>query len=699
MIISIKHSGKDVRALKKIIRYNTNDKKPLNSSENPRLIGVQSSMGFCDHTNKAEYDRFMQQFVDEVEETQRLHARNHKRRATKHLYDHVVVSFSETDDKKYNQYQQMEIIIKALKTDKNFKDIELTPYTIWPQTDSGKRHYHMVISRFNYAGEFRNNSYSRLELRKTAMRAEKAFKLTKTQQHSKNAKKNLHPNTLNNKKAVYLHKNEQITQDRPIAKKALLAIRSQFYDYPYQNEEQQQLSVKSALVDVELAKNADIDKIKTMIHSVYKQSSTGRQFLQKLIDTDIEYELLTYKDGRHKGIIFKYGDFSVSGSKVHSSMALGKMKRRFSDLDNILVNGLPETTLTNSDQKLNLDFSFTSKNYKQSVDLNGDILLYYHKKNINKNPNNFNLRINKDRTTITFSSKSANTYDLRLALELAKESGWTKAVLTSEDKDYFKRLLAESVKMDKEQGLFFVRAKTLKLSYEDLIDIHPDITFDQATKLLIDGDLLESKDDQYKLAGLAAQQLIRYTSNTLNFPSANEIAIAKKLKETKDPDKVLALMSLDRAHTGEEKNIEKVVLELTQRPEQKPDSENDYFTLNYDKPKPQPKVKDFGAKQEVKKPQRNPSLDLKMYQAWQAVVLRKTRKKPLLTERQWLSALQHNSVKHLGFAEGSIAAKEFAKLTYKPDDYMKSSVKDKYKNVFKLKYQYKYYDTHTGSSS
>lgn len=88
-----------------------------------------------------------------------------------------------------------------------------------------------------------------------------------------------------------------------------------------------------------------------------------------------------------------------------------------------------------------------------------------------------------------------------------------------------------------------------------------------------------------------------------------------------------------------------------------------------------------------------------MYQAWQAVVLRKTRKKPLLTERQWLSALQHNSVKHLGFDESSIAAREFAKLTFKPDDHMKSSVKDKYKNVFKLKYQYKYYDTNTGSSS
>lgn len=698
MIISIKHSGADVRALKKIIRYNTNDKKPLNSSKNPRLLGIRSSMGVCDHTDKTEYNRFMLQFVDEVKETQRLHQKNHKRRKTKHLYDHVVVSFSEDDDKKLDRYKQMDIIIKALKTDKNFKDIEITPYVIWPQEDSGKRHFHMVVSRFNYAGEFRNNSYSKLELRKTAMQAESKYKLTKTQQFSNKIKKNLHPNTLNTKKADYQHKKEQIAHDRPIAKKAILAIRNQFYDYPYQNEEQKKLSVKSVLVDKELAKNADIDKIKTMLHNTYKQSNTGRQFLQKLIDTDIEYELLTFKDGRHKGIIFKYGNFSVSGSKVHSSMALGKMKRRFRDLDKVLTNGLPATTLTNSDQKLNLDFSFTSKNYKQSVDLNGDILLYYHKKNINKNPNNFNLRINKDRTTITFSSKSANTYDLRLALELAKESGWTKAVLTSEDKDYFKRLLAESVKMDKEQGLFFVRAKTLKLSYEDLIDIHPDITFDQATKLLIDGDLLESKDDQYKLAGLAAQQLIRYTSNTLNFPSANEIAIAKKLKETKDPDKVLALMSLDRAHTGEEKNIEKVVLELTQRPEQKPDSENDYFTLNYDKPKPQPKVKDFGAKQEVKKAQRNPNLDLRMYQAWQAVVLRKTRKKPLLTERQWLSALQHNSVKHLGFAEGSIAAKEFAKLTYKPDDYMKSSVKDKYKNVFKLKYQYKYYDTHTGSS-
>lgn len=698
MIISIKHSGKDVRALKSIIRYNTNDKKPLNSSENPRLIGVQSNMGFCDHTDKAEYDEFMLQFVDEVKETQRLHARNHKRRATKHLYDHVVVSFSEADDKKHNQYQQMEIIIKTIKTDKNFKDIELTPYMIWPQEDSGKRHYHMVISRFNYAGEFRNNAYSRLELRKTAMRAEKEFKLTKTQQHSKKAKKNLHPNTLNSKKAAYQYKNDQIANDRPMAKKALLAIRSQFYDYPYQNEKQQQLSTKSAFVDEELTKNADIDKIKTMIHNTYKQSSSARQFLQKLIDTDIEYELLTYKDGKHKGIVFKYGDFSISGSKVHSSMALGKMKRRFSDLDNLLVNGLPKTTLTNSDQKLNLDFSFTSKNYKQSVDLNGDILVYYHKKNIDRNPSNYNLRINKDRTAISFAHKTANNHDLRLALELAKESGWTKAVLTSEDKDYFKRLLAESVKMDKEQGLFFVRAKTLKLSFEDLIDIHPNITFDQATKLLIDGDLLESKDDQFKLAGLAAQQLIRHASNPLNFPSANEIAIAKKLKETKDPDKILALMSLDRAQTGEEKTIDNVVWELTQRPEQKSDSENDYFTLNDGKSEPQPKIKDFGAKPEVKKPQRNPSLDLKMYQAWQTVVLRKTRKKPLLTEREWISALQKNSVKHLGFADGSIAAREFAKLVLKPDDYMKSSVKDKYKNVFKLKYQYKYYDTHTGSS-
>ncbi|WP_146029343.1 relaxase/mobilization nuclease domain-containing protein [Vibrio diazotrophicus] len=699
MIISIKHSGANVRALKKIIRYNTNDKKPLNSSENPRLLGIRSSMGFCDHTNKPEYDRFMQQFVDEVKETQRLHQKNHKRRKTKHLYDHVVVSFSEDDDKKLDRFKQMDIIIKALKTDKNFKDIEITPYVIWPQEDSGKRHFHMVISRFNYAGEFRNNSYSKLELRKTAMQAESKYKLTKTQQFSNKIKKNLHPNTLNTKKTDYQYKAKQIAHDRPIAKKAILAIRNQFYDDPYQSIEQLELTAKAANVDTELAKNASLEQMKKTIHQTYQKSGSGRAFLQKMIDADIKYEVLTYSDGRHKGIVFKDGDLSISGSKIHSSMALGKMKRRFKDLDKVLTNGLPATTLTCSGQKLNLDFSFTSKNYKQSVDLNGDTLVYYHKKNIGRNPSNYNLRINKDRNTITFGHKSANSYDLRLALELAKESEWTKAILTSSDKDYFKRLLAESIKMDSEQGLFFVRAKTLKLTFEDLIDIHPNITFDQATKLLIDGDLLESNDDQYKLAGLAAQQLIRHVSNPLNFPSANEIAIAEKLKETKDPDKVLALMSLDRVHTGEEKTIEKVVLELTQRPKQKTDSEHNYFTLNYDKPKPQPKLKDFGAKEEVKKPQRNPNLDLKMYQAWQTVVFRKTRQKPLLTERQWLSALQKNSVKHLGFAEGSIAAKEFAKLAYRPDDYMKSSVKDKYKNVFKLKYQYKYYDAHTGSSS
>ncbi|MDE1347559.1 relaxase/mobilization nuclease domain-containing protein [Vibrio aestuarianus] len=698
MIISIKHSGADVRALKKIIRYNTNDKKPLNSSENPRLLGIRSSMGVCDHTNKPEYDRFMLQFVDEVKETQRLHEKNHKRRKTKHLYDHVVVSFSEDDDKKLDRFKQMDIIIKALKTDKNFKDIEITPYVIWPQEDSGKRHFHMVISRFNYAGEFRNNSFSKLELRKTAMQAESKYKLTKTQQFSNKIKKNLHPNTLNSKKAAYQHKNEQIAHDRPIAKKALLAIRNQFYDYPYQNEEQLELSAKATNVDVELAKNASIEKLKKTIYQTYQKSGSGRAFLQKLIDTDIKYELLTYSDGRHKGIVFKDGDLSISGSKIHSSMALGKMKRRFRDLDKVLANGLPTTTLTCSGQKLNLDFSFTSKNYKQTSDLNGDTLVYYHKKNIGKNPSNYNLRINKDRTTITFGHKTANNHDLRLALELAKESEWTKAILTSSDKDYFKRLLAESIKMDKEQGLFFVRAKTLKLSFEDLIDIHPDITFDQATKLLIGGDLLESKDDQYKLAGLAAQQLIRHVSNPLNFPTANEIAIAKKLKGMKDPDKVLALMSLDRTHTGEAKPIDDLdTLELTHRAEQKSDSENDYFTLNYGKPKP--KSRDFGAKPEVKKPQRNPNLDLKMYQAWQTVVLRKSRIKPKLTERQWISALQQNSVKHLGFNEGSIAAREFAKLVFKPDEYMKSSITDKYKNVFKLKYQYKYYDTHTGSSS
>lgn len=225
----------------------------------------------------------MQQFVDEVKETQRLHQKNHKRRKTKHLYDHVVVSFSEDDDKKLDRFKQMDIIIKALKTDKNFKDIEITPYVIWPQEDSGKRHFHMVVSRFNYAGEFRNNAFSKLELRKTAMQAESKYKLTKTQQFSNKIKKNLHPNTLNTKKADYQHKKEQIAHDRPIAKKAILAIRNQFYDYPYQNEEQKKLSVKSVLVDKELAKNADIDKIKTMLHNTYKQSNTGRQFLQSLL--------------------------------------------------------------------------------------------------------------------------------------------------------------------------------------------------------------------------------------------------------------------------------------------------------------------------------------------------------------------------------------------------------------------------------
>ena len=50
-VFRVLHEGKTLRGLHGTVRYNSVDKKGLNSPENPRLIGVESNCGFCLNVN------------------------------------------------------------------------------------------------------------------------------------------------------------------------------------------------------------------------------------------------------------------------------------------------------------------------------------------------------------------------------------------------------------------------------------------------------------------------------------------------------------------------------------------------------------------------------------------------------------------------------------------------------------------------
>ena len=174
-VFRVLHEGKTLRGLHGTVRYNSVDKKGLNSPENPRLIGVESNCGFCLNVNdKDEYKRLKDSFIMSVEANSKLS----KNSRQSYLYEHSMISFSKEDDEKYTLEELQKLAVEACELyDPKFNE---TPFMLFPQTDSNKTHFHVVRGFHNDEGKYQRQVQSGRKMEKSAQKLEKKHKLTFT---------------------------------------------------------------------------------------------------------------------------------------------------------------------------------------------------------------------------------------------------------------------------------------------------------------------------------------------------------------------------------------------------------------------------------------------------------------------------------------------------------------------------------------
>lgn len=175
------HNGQTLRDLRNIIRYNSNDKKGLNSAENPRLIDVISNVDYCsDINNKNEYKNFIENFINTVDSNFQYR----KNQRQKYLYEHNVISFDHEDDTKLGMKKATELAIEMYKGyDSNFDD---TPYLIYPQIDSGKLHFHVIKVFHDENGNYNKQSDSKTKMNSAAQKLERKYDLKLTGRNNPN---------------------------------------------------------------------------------------------------------------------------------------------------------------------------------------------------------------------------------------------------------------------------------------------------------------------------------------------------------------------------------------------------------------------------------------------------------------------------------------------------------------------------------
>ncbi len=175
------HNGQTLRDLRNIIRYNSNDKKGLNSAENPRLIDVISNVDYCsDINNKNEYKNFIENFINTVDSNFQYR----KNQRQKYLYEHNVISFDHEDDTKLGMKKATELAIEMYRNyDPNF---EGTPYLIYPQVDSGKLHFHVIKVFHDENGNYNKQSDSKTKMNSAAQKLERKYDLKLTGRNDPN---------------------------------------------------------------------------------------------------------------------------------------------------------------------------------------------------------------------------------------------------------------------------------------------------------------------------------------------------------------------------------------------------------------------------------------------------------------------------------------------------------------------------------
>lgn len=571
-IFSLKHEATTIRQLKKVVKYNSNNKAGLNNSNNPRLISVSSNCGYCSNINdENDYNQLVDNFILSIDANSQLS----KNSRQKYLYEHSIISFSNEDDEKLGMTNALKLAIKtAKKYDPNF---EKTPYMIWPQVDSGKLHFHIVRGYHDEMGSYHRQSNSGLKRQAAVQKIEKEHKLTLTGKNDpknyiwktdvNNKKKKIYvPNLSDDHKKISknkaidynckidelgnikyslktkenklisdisrnkdIHTNnrkkvnnkinviyEKITElEKPIKYSVFKKVKNWFTDqvkvdneykeslinenknkitklqdiktndWNKKNNYHQKLVGKKTINEREinvvnnkekyildkkddLLNNDDIfSNLKNTVNNAYRSSKTTQEFIEILNDNKIEI-FLNMRENGTGGITFTSlnDDISLAGGKINSYLTYGKIKKNDADLFDYLNN-----RVFKNDSKLSIDNDFDVKNlnynYKQIINIDGSMSIFYNKKDEVKRPNNFNLKISEDKKTISLSPNS-NPFDLELTYKIAKENGWKGA--SSQNKELVLNSMKTAFKNNKDD-LFFFQLDNDLISIDDVKNV------------------------------------------------------------------------------------------------------------------------------------------------------------------------------------------------------------------------------------
>ncbi|HFG1773412.1 TPA: relaxase/mobilization nuclease domain-containing protein [Vibrio cholerae] len=484
-IAKLLHEGETVKQLKNVIRYNTVAKEYLNSPDNPRLLQVLSNLGIINISEPGAYQEFMNGFIEEIKINK---SQSTNKRQTK-IYAHEVISFEDEDNARFSREKLAQISIELLA---QLYDMENTPYLIYPQIDSGRLHFHFVRGMHNSRGEYQRVKNSKRKMRQACEKIERKYNLTLTGNNVSDVIRpanNPMSKVMKNRhlEAEYQHqKNLHAAKekDSPLTK-----LKRKSYDLLMENtyQSQDELTERTAYEQVQqnlterTQVNQKLESVKKRIFNLYKSANDEADFIDQLEEQGVTVEILKHtKSSKNKGIVFHYQGETISGGKISSSMTLGKIKKRFPNF----IHTLEKPPLLRSKfalQRQVMDFQIENINryYKQQKNnVNGDILIYFGKKNIVARPYNYNIVLSSDRCKIRFGS-STNNYDLTLSINVALENGWQAATLTNSSPDFFKRMMKAAYDKDPEL-LFFVQPDTPHLlSYNDLKEIKSPLTIDE----------------------------------------------------------------------------------------------------------------------------------------------------------------------------------------------------------------------------
>jgi hypothetical protein len=518
-IAKLLHEGETIRQLKNTIKYNTVAKEHLNSIDNPRLLQAISNLGVIDVSNSASYQDFMHEFINEITLNQSLST---NKRQTK-LFAHEMVSFEDKDHARYNQEELAQISVELLS---NLYDMDNTPYVIWPQTDSGRLHFHFVRSMYSSNGSYQRVKNSKIKLRQSCEKIELKYNLTPTGKNVSDEIRQVNDpmlKVMKNRKLETEHKHQKkliqaINQDTIRTK-----IKRKFFnllmDGKYQsaaelevykaNQEEEQNLIERTQV------NQKLEAIKKTIFMLYKSAKDEADFIAHIKQQSIDIEILKHtKSGMNKGIVFHYQGQSISGGKISSSMTLGKIKNRFPNFVHTLEQP-PSLHTTHRLKRKMLDFQIEkiNKYYTQRTNkINDDILIYFGKKNVEARPYNYNLKLSSTRDSIRFGPSTPNDHDLTLSINIALENGWQGATLTSSNPEFLKRMMKVAYQINPDLLFFIKPDKPNQLPYSALKEIKSNLTIDElktvlTNQLIAENDISTIHQDLIKLLKLNTNSL------------------------------------------------------------------------------------------------------------------------------------------------------------------------------------------------